>query len=239
MTEPLTFVTWRWAPVRGYRSAFGPETVNTLRRMVSRHYRAPHRFCCVTDDRKGLHPEIEIIPDEKDFAAVPSPAGGTNPSCYRRLRAFRPDIGAVFGSRFVMMDLDLVITGDLQPLFDRPEDFIIWGDTNPNTFYNGSLVLMRAGARSKVWETFNPKTSPIASKAAGHFGSDQGWISHCLGPDEPKWSTEDGVYSFRKHLFGRRGGLPPNARVVVFHGRNDPWDPVIVRANPWIREHYK
>jgi hypothetical protein len=235
---PLSFVTWKWAPPKGYRSTFGPETVNTLCRMVARHYAAPHRFLCVTDDPAGLDSAVEVVPGWNDFADLPSPSGGRNPSCYRRLRMFSPDIAAVFGSRFVSLDLDVVVTGDLRPLVDRPEAFVIWGDTNPSTYYNGSLILMSAGARPQVWQTFDPIKSPKASKAAGHHGSDQGWISHCLGPKEAKWTTADGVYSYRNHLERTGNRLPENARLVVFHGNVDPWLPAGQRID-WVRRHYR
>jgi hypothetical protein len=235
----ITVVCWRWAPPKGYRSTFGPETVNALRRMVARHYAGEHRFVCVTNDTKGIDPEVTILPDFGDFAGIQSPHGERNPSCYRRLRLFHPDAAQWFGDRFVSLDLDVVITGDLAPVFDRREDFVIWGDTNPTTLYNGSLVLMSAGVRPKVWTTFDPIRSPRAAKAAGCFGSDQGWISFCLGRGESKFSRTDGVYSFRNDLKakGRSHLLPANARIVVFHGQVDPWMPA-AQALPWVRKHY-
>lgn len=236
---PTTVLTWKWPAPRGYRSTFGPETVNVLRRMVARHYPAPHRFVCVTNDLAGLDPEVEVVPDRADFAAIPNPHGATNPSCYRRLRLFAPDAAEVFGERFVSLDLDCVITGDLRPLWDRPEAFVAWGDTNPQkgSHYNGSMLLLTAGARPQVWTAFDPKRSPARAKAAGCFGSDQGWISYCLGPREAKWTTADGVYSFRCHL-AATPGLPANARVVMFHGRLDPWAKTVRARYPWVQEHW-
>lgn len=235
----MTVICWRWPPRPGYRSKFGPETVNILRRMVARHYPEPHRFVCVTDDRKGLDPAVEVLPAWNDFATLQSPAGPSNPSCYRRLRMFHPEAEQWFGPRFVSLDLDVVITGDLRPLWQRPEPFVIWGDSNPRTFYNGSMILMSAGARAKVWTTFDPVRSPKLSRAAGHFGSDQGWISHCLGKGEPKWTTADGVYSYRYQIIQRLGGtLPSNARVIVFHGKPDPWDSEPQRRE-WVRANWQ
>lgn len=232
-------ICWRWRPPAGYRSTFGPDTVNTLRRMVARHYQHPHRFICVTDDPAGIDSDIEIVSLWNDFADVPSPHGGKNPSCYRRLRLFHPDAAKWFGNRFVSLDLDVVITGDLSQLWNRPDPFVMWGDTNPTTFYNGSMVLLTAGARSQVWTEFDPTTSPRLARQAGQFGSDQAWISYRLGPGEAKWTKADGVYSFRNDL--QRNGsrtLPPNARIVVFHGQYDPWSPAVQSQYPWVREHY-
>lgn len=235
---PDTFITWKWPPPKGYRSTFGPDTVNVLRRMIQRNYPLPHRFCVVTAETQGLDPAVEVIPPWNDYADLPSPSGGKNPSCYRRLRMFAPDIESVFGKRFVSLDLDMVITGDLTSVFDRPEDFVIWGDTNPRTFYNGSFLLMSAGARAQVWTQFDPVKSPRASKAAGHHGSDQGWLSHCLGPNEAKWTTADGVYSFRNHLQPKGNVLPANAKVVIWHGEHDPWGS-LGRTLPWVQECYR
>lgn len=233
----LSVVAFKWKPPAGYRSTFGPETVNVLRRMVARHYHAPHRFLCVTDDPAGLDPEIDIVPLWSDFATVPSPHGGHNPSCYRRLKAFSAEIAAVFGERFVWLDLDTVIVADLAPLFDRPEDFVIWGETDRRSWYNGSMCLMTAGARRQVYDDFDPKTSPKRAKQAGRFGSDQGWISYRLGPGEATWGREDGVYSYRVHVAPNGNRLPANARIVMFHGKVDPWDHR-GQSVGWIREHW-
>lgn len=233
----ISVVCWRWTPRTGYRSAFGPETVNALRRMVARHYPHPHRFICVTDSPAGIDRDVEVLPDFGDFAGLTSPHGAKNPSCYRRLRMFHPDAAQWFGERFVWLDLDTVITGDVTSLWQRPEAIVLWGDTNPTTFYNGSMGLMTAGARPQVWTDFDPVVSPMRAKAAGQFGSDQGWISHCLGRGEAMWTTADGVYSFRVHMKQRAATLPANARIVMFHGSTDPWSPA-AQTLAWVHDHY-
>jgi len=232
-------VTWKWTPRAGYRSTYAPDTVNTLFRMVRRHYPLPFRAICVTDDPAGIDADIEIVPDFGDFAALPSPHGGKNPSCYRRLRMFHPEIVSVLGERFVSLDLDMVITGDLRPLWHRPEPIVFWGDTNPlpRSHYNGSMVLMSAGCRPQVWNAFDPQTSPAKALAAKAWGSDQGWISYVLGPGEAKWTKADGVYSFRNDIEKRGLMLPSNARLVAFHGRLDPWAVEALQI-PWVRQHY-
>lgn len=219
-----------------FRSRFAPQTVSMLRAMVARHYRKPHRFICVTDAPKELDRDIETIPDFGDFSTLGAPTGAHNPSCYRRLRAFDPGIAKVFGERFIMLDLDTVLVGDVSPIFDRTEDFVMAGDTNPRTHYNGSLVLMTAGARAKVWTDFDPPGSIKRAYRAGHHGSDQAWISYCLGPGEKKFSKADGVYSFRNDLQQTRT-LPKDARLVIFHGRVKPWSKE-AELYPWIKEHY-
>lgn len=205
--------------------------------MTKRHYSSLGAFICVTDDPKGLDQHIEVVPAWNDFATVLSPYGAHQPSCYRRLRAFHPEIAATFGPRFVSLDLDTVITGDLAPLWNRPEDFVAWGETNPKSYYNGSMLLLRAGARTKVWTEFDPKTSPAKAKAAGKFGSDQGWLSYCLGKGEAIWTTQDGVYSYNVHLRNKTNTLPANARIVMFHGGTDPWSPAAQQLS-WVKANW-
>lgn len=234
----LSVITFKWkAP--GYRVEFTAEHVNTLRRMVKRHYPAPHRFFCVTDDPEGLDPHVGYVPLWNDFGDLLSPHGEDYPSCYRRLKMFSPGIADIFGERFVTLDLDCVITGDMRPLWDRSEDIVLWGGTNATTFYNGSMMLMRAGARAQVWTEFDPLRSPAQAQAAGHFGSDQGWISHVLGPRETMWTQSDGVYSWRCDLAQLGYRLPGNAKIVIFHGKKqNPWDQRLRRVQ-WIRRNWR
>lgn len=233
----LSVVCWKWH-TPGYRSKFGPETVNVLRSMVARHYPDPHEFVCITDDSKGLDSGIRVIPLWDDLARIRNPMR-RGPSCYRRLKAFSAEAAELIGPRFVSLDLDCVITGDLRPLWNRPEDFVIWGDTAKGTPYNGSMFLLRAGTRRKVWDDFHPARSPLIGRKLGYIGSDQAWIGACLGKHEAKWTAADGVYSFRNQIQKNGGALPPNARAVMFHGRHDPWCPAVQSKHPWIVEHWR
>lgn len=207
--------------------------------MVARHYPSPHEFVCITDDAAGIDSDIRIVPLWTDFADLPSAHGAKSPSCYRRLKAFSAEAADFIGPRFVSLDLDTVVTGDLRPIFDRSEDFAIWGDTTPRTWYNGSFWILTAGARRQVWETFDPATSPRLAKAAGQLGSDQAWLGYCLGPHETKLSQREGIYSWRVHLEPRGGVLPTGARLVMFHGHVDPWMPQVQRKHSWIKQHYR
>jgi hypothetical protein len=234
----LTVCCFKWRPRPGYRSTFGPATVNVLQRMVARHYARPHRFVCITDDGKGIAPEVEILPLWPDYAQLRSPLGPRRPSCYRRLKLFDPALGDILGSRVVSLDLDCVITGNVTPLWDRDEAIVLWGGTHQKTPYNGSMLLLTIGARPQVWTRFHPVNSPRAARAAGFYGSDQAWLSYCLGPSEARWTQADGVYSFRCDVQPART-LPADARVVFFHGRSDPWMREVQQAHPWIEEHWR
>lgn len=233
----MDICTFKWKPATGYRSKFGPEAVNVLASMVRRHYQKPHRFTCITDDPKGIDSNIRIVPLWSDYGNLPSAYGSRNPSCYRRLKLFSAEAKELIGPRFVSLDLDMVITGDLSPLWDRTDDFIIWKSPTPppRYLYNGSMMLMTAGVRKAVWESFHPVKSVQETRAKRMFGSDQAWISLKLGPGEKTWDEGDGVYSFRLQI--NRQSLPDKAKAVIFHGEFDPWDKYCQQID-WVRANY-
>lgn len=202
--------------------------------MVERHYPEPHRFICITDDQEGLGDMVEAVPLWDDYARVPNPTGGGRPSCYRRLKLFDPAIRHVVGERFVMLDLDTVVTGDLRPLFDRPEDVVMWKSPTGEWPYNGAMFMMNSGARPEVWTDFDPVESPKLTTAAGYRGSDQAWISYKLGWNEAVWTEKEGVY-YLGALRKFRNELPKNARIVFTTGGTAPW----TLKYPWVRKHYR
>jgi hypothetical protein len=235
----LTIVTYKWRPLPGYRSTFLSEHVNVLRNMIERHYSGEWRLVCVTDDPAGLDERITAIPLWDDLSDIPNPsAPELGPSCFRRLKMFARDAEKWLGKRILSLDLDCVITGDLTTLVERKEDFVIWGDTNRTTLYNGSMVLFTSGARPQLWEKFDRVESIRLARRLGYFGSDQAWISACLGRGEARFRRPDGVYSFRNEIMRNGGELPRDARIVFMHGAVDPWSADAQRL-PWVRQHWR
>jgi len=213
-------------------TTYGPEWVVRLKNMVFRNYRRPHRFVCITDYTSGLD-GIETIPLWEHHREL----GG----CYRRLFIFSKEIRNILGNRFVCLDLDCVITGDLAPILDRKDIFLInsYSTAERDQRYNGSLILMTAGARTKVWDTFDPVESrqAIADNSRMVMGTDQAWIRLALGPDEPVLTEKDGVYDYKHSKGMKRGGLPDSARIVFFSGPRSP--ETEYDKQEWIRHHWR
>lgn len=238
MSEPLTIVSFKYRRP-GYRSEFGSETVNALFAGLKRSYHKPFRMVCVTDDATGIDPRIGIEPIWKDHADVPNPNGNGNPSCYLRLKLFSREARAIFGPRLLAIDLDVLPVGDLTKQFDRPEPIVLLPTTDRFVPFNGSMVLMDTGAFPEVWESFDPKTSPRAAFKAGCHGSDQGWLSFLFRDRKPATWKEgpggDGIYVYRR--MENKDALPDDARIVLFHGKPDPWEPA-AQQHEWVRRFY-
>lgn len=231
----ISVVTWLWR-TPWYRSQFSWEHVEALARQVRRHYPHPHKFLCISNVPGGAA-GVERVHDTEDFAYLESPHGARHPSCYRRLRMFQPFIGSILGERFVSLDVDSLIVGDPTPLWHREEDIVLWRDPGRGRFC-GSMVLLRAGTRAFVWESFRGMTSAQQAFLSGTVGSDQGWMSYTLAREEATWTKADGVYSYRYDIQPHFNVLPADARIVFFHGPNvDPWLPHMQKI-PWIQEAY-
>lgn len=226
----LTILTWLWSQP-GMRTTYTPEHVAIWAGMVSRNLSMPHRLACVTTET-DLPANVERIDPPGDFEDVSPVWGPQKPNCFRRLSMFRRDAAKTFGKRFVCMDLDVVIGGPLDPLFDRKEDLILYKGTHPSRPYNGSMMLIKAGCRPEVYEKFD-QAGADASGAAFH-GSDQAWLAHILGPDEAVWTEDDGVWHWGRYLGHARKAKPT---VLFFPGKRKPWE--FNRIFPFIKNNYK
>lgn len=222
------------------------EHVNRFYRAVDANLAMPARYICITDEPEGIEDGIEILPMWEDYREW----GG----CYTRLKLFDPRMVEILGERFVSVDLDSVICGSLDPVFDRPEDFIIWKNVGAGSLYCGSMFMMNAGCRPQVLSEFDPKGLVFKRKgfkqrsegrwahhraleAGNIIGSDQAMISTILGPEEAMWTERDGVMSFKRDIIG--ANLLSEARIIFFHGVEDPSQKELWKKHPWIEEHWR
>ncbi len=224
----LSILFWYWRQ-EGGRARFLPEHVNIAAAMVRRHCTLDIEIACVTNLPEGLDPSIRVIdpPGFYDDLKTSRWRGG-RPSCYRRIALFRPDAADIFGAdRFASMDLDCVIGGNIDRIFGRGDDFVICGPSSvgPRYLYNGSLLLMDAGARPSVYNEFTPEAAEIASRQ--FVGSDQAWIAHTLGRGEATFTADDGVVRWN----GDRSGP-----MMFFPGHIKPWD---CTGDHFVGENYR
>src|SRR5690606_16984018 len=220
----------------GGRTRYNADHINIWADSVDGHLTLDHELACVTDQPEGIDPRVRIIDPPGDFDNVRIPTWNESlPQCLRRISMFRPDAAEVFGSeRFVNMDLDCVIGGSLDPLFDRPEDIVLYRGTHRYRPYNGSMVMMTAGARPQVFERFTPQNAAKAGEV--YPGSDQAWISYVLGWGEATWTAADGVVSWNA---ARPDYDKETTRLLFFPCPTKPWELVAAGEDEWIAQNYR
>ena len=227
--KKLTIAAFYWRQDK-MRSEYNAATVNVWIESIFRSVQnTSFEVVVFTDHPEGIDPRARITPLPEDFAHYTSSnwrADNGLPQCYRRMAVFAPDAGERFGfERLCYMDLDVVIgPGSIDHVFDRPEPLVLFRGTSQKRPYNGSMVMLDAGAAPQVYTDFTLEAAREASRA--YMGSDQAWLAYCLGRGYPVFDKEHGVYSFggrlqRAALRPRR--MPSNIRILFFPGPNKPW----------------
>lgn len=243
MSTP-TVICMKWG------DRYGPDYVARLRAAVRRNFVGPIRFVCFTDDVSlslqgvDVHPLPEIqLPDR--VASTP----------WRKLSVWRYPLADLEGD-VLFLDLDIVITGNLNDLFAFcPGEYCVienWTQRGTGVG-NTSVFRFHAGKHREIFEEFDRDPEAVLSE----FRIEQQYISARL-PHQRFWPAEWCV-SFKHTLLPpfplnwvRTPPLPTSARVVVFSGRPDPheardgiWPAPLhkriykhVRPTPWIAAHW-
>lgn len=223
----ITVVTFKW---RGWRGdMYTAAHVNNLEMMLAIHLTVPHRLVCVTDDPKGVNCKTVPLWDDEHFSDYPKHL----PNCFRRLFLFSNQAVKLFGARALQIDLDCIITGNIDHLITKDPFKIVKGMCAP---YNGSMWLLNTGMRPDIWKGLNRQTAKVAQKRRSEsgrrfYGSDQAVMSHQL-PNAPTWSTDDGVYSYSSHIQGR--SIPEDCKIIFFAGHIKPWDSELANLY-WVK----
>lgn len=235
----ISIVCWIWND--GGRT-YAPEHVNTLQGMVARHLPIPHKFVCISDQTEGFSDAVTVIktpPEAVELGKLRTPEGTRFPSCYRRLWMFS-EAAKVLGERVLLIDVDLVVTQDLSPLFDRKEEFVGWRpfrDWGKQCRFGGGIYLLTTGSRTSVYDDFKGARSITQARNAGFRGSDQAWISYKLGAVDPYFDRDSGIYSIRDFQ-NNKNTLPADARLIQLNGPMKPWHRE-AKQIPWIAENFR
>jgi len=196
---------------------YGPEYVNRLFNMVQRNvHLAAYDFVCFTEDRTGIDPHIRIVPLLCDLEGW-----------WQKIALFKNHLDGIYTDKILFMDLDVVITGSLDPLLEYDADFAICRDwpeeiRPDDERYNSSLFLLKIGSRTEVWKDFRRGIETPAG--------DQEWI-YRAAPDAKLFPYE---WTPSYKLRALEKDFPPEARLVIFHGDPKPPD-----CGGWVRELWK
>lgn len=245
----------------GWGGAFAPEYVNRLHAAVLRNLTGQVRFACLTDDPQGIASGVEIIrivPDDftrrLEAARLASERRGPMLKTLMRKPGIIPDLqGPVLS-----LDLDVIITGSLDPLMSYAPGKVcmrrVW--TTPSRrvgLGNSSVVRFDPALHGYLYDRLAANTE---DETIRHHGSEQAYLSYAAdeaGDFEP--FPDDWIASFKYDCRPRRPlnlvlppRLPPEARVVCFHGRPKMAEAIDgYRAGPlhstlpadWIRNNWR
>ena len=112
----LTVCTFLWHDPQGVRNdiyVYDESHVHRLKRMVEKNLSVEHEFICVSDRKID---GIKTIP--LDFTTF---VHGTR---FAKLMMYAPE-GKLAGKRLLYLDLDTVVTGNLDSVGDRHEDLVL------------------------------------------------------------------------------------------------------------------
>jgi len=200
-----TIVCLKWG------DKYGPDYVNKLASMVSRHSAASPRFVCFTENTKGLDSEIETHP-------LPAP---DLEGWWNKVALFGPDLPDL-GERILFLDLDTIITGSLNEMLTYNADFVMKANEYSIGF-STTAFLLKVGSRPELWDQFTPDI-------AGRLRGDQDWAG-LMAPDAETWPL-DWCVDYRLKAAQT---IPENAKLVCFGDTPNPADYPV----PWVQEHWR
>ena len=235
MTDNLV-LTMKWG------TRYSSEYANILYRAVSANTSGAVRFTCITDDPKGLLPEIETFPIQD----LPAFKYANRGNAWPKVDLYRSELFDLRG-RALFLDLDLLIVGSLDEFFAQDGEFIgvgageAWRKKGGKPGFNSSVVGFDIGGQAQISEEF--ERDPEA--AFRDFEIEQQFEAHNargLGFWPADW-----IVSYKYHL--RRPPLvdmvleatppPPSARIVAFHGKPRPVDLADGSASAWSTFPYR
>jgi hypothetical protein len=200
---------------------YDSEYVNRLYRMVRRHAPVDVDFLCYTDDAAGI-----------DLAIRTEPLLSRAPGWWQKISLFRDRLPGVETDRILFLDLDVVIVGDLSEMIGESGDFIACRDWPPEVrqqdmSFNSSVFLLRVGSQPRIWSGFDEVRIP-----SGWHATDQEWITTHIPAGDRRFFPYDWTPSYK--LRRLQESYPPEAKVILFHGRPKPHE-----CGGWVKDKWR
>ncbi len=162
------------------------------------------RYWCLTDDPASL--PYRALPLEPE----PNVSGWWN-----KLTLFKPGV-LPKGERVLFTDLDAIPTGDLTEIASYNGKFAAIRDFYNQIRLQSCLMAWEGGTMDHIWQTWNnagkPQFDPRGDQAFIETMQSQCDYFQDMLPGQ--------VVSYK--ACRRLGGIPPNARLVCFHGQPRP-----------------
>lgn len=226
--EPVNVLCMKWG------TKYPADYVNKLYSMVDRNLNKEFRFVCLTEDAKGLDKNIEVFPLPEPEVKLDGPERGWN-----KLAVFSESLYDLKG-KVLCLDLDLIITGSLDDLFDYPGKVIIIKDwIKKDGTGNSSVYRFEVGAHPEILTKFEQSFKEIKNT---HRNEQEYLSAELIAKNALSYWPDQWCRSFKRHcikpfslFFARKTQMPEDTRVVVFHGKPDPHEAIIGVSGKWYR----
>lgn len=218
--------------------AYGPEYVNRLYGMVSRHLRPPFRLVCLTDDRSGIRREVECF----DLPELGVPHPERTMGKWRKQVLWGATVEGLEGVA-LFIDLDSVLVDAIDPYFEfaAPDDVIVarnWARPLERLGQT-SVFRFRVGSQSHLLENFRADPQAIADR----HGFEQHYVTAAVKGGVKFW-PDAWTRHFRLHClppfplrYFMTARCPERARIVTFPGGPNPDDVLLGRWNAHSPPH--
>ena len=220
---------------------YGVEYVNKLYSAISKNTKVAFRFHCYTDDTSGLNKKI--ITHDLPYKHLEG--------WWNKLYLFSDEIGIPNGERIFYVDLDTLITRNIDSLMTVKSSKItvlkdfMFGIAKSATTVGSGLMSWNHGSHTNIWNAFIADPEAAVEMMTPH--GDQAWVEHMV-PESRRDYWQDlfpgKVVSFKLDC---SKGLPPTAAVVCYHGIPNIPDSAIkptktgrfnFPAQPWVMDYW-
>ena len=214
-------------------SRYGPEFVNRLFSSIQRHTKRPTKLYCFTDNQEDINKDVICKP--LPFIKLPYDISFTP---WRKLCVWQYPLYNLKGD-VLFLDLDLVITGNLDCFFDyRPGFYCVienWTQIGQN-IGNTSCFRLPIGKYVSIFNEFQNNPTKIWKK----YHIEQIYLSNRI-KEQVFWPS-DWCKSFKHDLLPKwplriwkQANLPIGTSVVAFTGKPDPDD--VIRGEWPVKKH--
>jgi len=221
---------------------YDPDYVNKLFSSIKRNTTVEFKFHCFTENGSDLNQEI-IIHD----LPYKSLEGWWN-----KVYLFSNQINIPLGEKIFYVDLDTVITDNIDDLLSHPttkmivlKDFLHGLAKTAGTMGSG-LMAWTHGNYTKIWNQFIQNPEAAIKQVEPH--GDQHWIDFCINERfRVYWQDilPGRVVSFKVNCLD---GLPSKAAIICYHGRPSIPESAYttekiwkfnVTPQPWVLDYWR
>ena len=226
-----TIVCMKWG------SRYGPSFVNRLFRSIKRHTKNPTQLICFTDDNTDIDKQVDCQPLPK--INLPKQISKTP---WRKISIWQYPLANLKGD-VLFLDLDLVITGNLDRFFKhKPGKYCVienWtqkgqgiGNTSCFKFPVGKYKFIYTNFEknpTKIWKDFHIEQIYLSKEIKEQVFWPQDWCVSFKHNLLPAWPIR----------FWKAATLPKKTSVVAFTGKPDPDDVILGKWPVPKKQFYK